>query len=397
MNIGINYVNWENKAFYMNSRLLIFLLVFPLLFSECTSGKKAYERGSYYEACVKAINRLRQNPGHKKSKEALRNSYPLAVQELERKADVAISSNDRYKYKIRLQAFENINALHDNIQASPAARKVISKPKFYFNEIAVLKNQAAEESYAIGITLLENNTREEAKQAYYHFRDADSFVPNYKDVRNKMEEAKFMATLKVIVEQIPVPSIYSLSANFFQDKIEEYLHTQYRSNEFVRFYTQREADAEDLPFVDQYLRLQFDDFVIGETHVERTTETFSRDSVIVGTTKIRNGEDVPIYGTVKAKLTTNRKEVKSRGLFSMRAVDAHTKAVLTHRKFTGEFIWFTQWGTFNGDERALTDEQLAICDSYDVPPPPPQNLFIEFTRPIYDQLIQALNSFYQAY
>ncbi|QSE96603.1 hypothetical protein [Fulvivirga lutea] len=381
----------------MRALLLLIILSIPLLFSACTSGKKAFERGSYYEACVKAINRLRQKPNHKKSKEILRKSYPLAIQTLEDNAQQAMISNDQYKYKKKLQAYEAINNLHQNIKASPAARKVISNPKNYFAEVADLKEKAAEESYAIGMNYLSNNTREDAKQAYYHFRDVDSFVPGFKDVRSKMDEAKFTATLKVIVEQIPVPSIYSLSADFFQDKVEEYLHSQYRSNEFVRFYTQAEADAEDLPYVDQYLRLQFDDFVVGETHIERITETFTRDSVVVGKTKVRDGKEVNVYGTVKAKLTVNRKEVKSRGLFSMRAVDAHSKAVLTHRKFTGEFIWFTQWGNFNGDERALTDEQLAICAAYDVPPPAPQVLFIEFTKPIYDQLVPALNQFYQQY
>ncbi|MEQ8927132.1 MAG: hypothetical protein RLO81_15030 [Fulvivirga sp.] len=381
----------------MRSSLILLTLTIPLIFSACTSGKRAFERGSYYEACVKAINRLRQKPNHKKSKDILRKSYPLAVQTLEDNASQAVASNDQYKYKKKLQAYEAINSLHTNIQASPAARKVISKPKSYFNEVAELKELAAEESYLIGLKFLNNNTREDAKQAYYHFRDADSFVSGYKDVRSKMDEAKFTATLKVIVEQIPVPSIYSLSADFFQDKVEEFLHSEYRSNEFVRFYTQSEADAEELPYVDQYLRLQFDDFVVGETHVERITETFTRDSVVVGTTKIRDGKEVDVYGTVKAKLTVNRKEVKSRGLFSMRAVDAHSKAVLTHRKFTGEFIWFTEWGNFNGDERALTKEQLAICAAYDIPPPAPQTLFIEFTRPIYDQLVPALNQFYQKY
>ena len=381
----------------MRARLLLVILSGILIYTGCTSGKKAYEKGNYYEACVKAINRLRQNPGHKKSKETLRSSYPLAVQELEKRASQAIASNDQYKFKIKLQAYESINALYTNIQASPGARKVIGNPKSYFNEIADLKNKAAEESYVIGSNFLAKETREDAKRAYYHFRDVNFFVPDYKDVRNKMDEAKFMATLKVVVDQIPVPTMYSLSARFFQDKVEEYLHTQFRSNEFVRFYTNAEARAEKLPYVDHYLRLQFDDFVVGETHVERITETFSRDSVIVGKTKIRNGEEVPVYGTVSAKLTTNHKEVISRGLFSMRAVDANNKGVLTHRKFSGEFVWVTEWGSFNGDERALTKEQLAICESHDVPPPPPQDLFIEFTKPIYDQLVTAINSFYQQY
>jgi hypothetical protein len=45
----------------------------------------------------------------------------------------------------------------------------------------------------------------------------------------------------------------------------------------------------------------------------------------------------------------------------------------------------TQWGTLNGDERALTPEQIKLCSLRDVPPPP-QDLFVAFTQPIYGQI-----------
>lgn len=381
----------------MRSIVLLLTIATPLIFSACSSGKKAYEQGDYYSAVLKSINRLRKNPNHKKSKETLKRSYPLAVQTLEQNALNAMKTKDRYKFKKSLQAYEAINRLQKEIQSSPGARKVIPNPKNYFSKVAQLRQQAAEESYVIGLDLLKNKTREEAKQAFLHFEDVNGFVANYKDVRNKMEEALFIATLKVIVEQIPVPTLYSLSANFFQDKIEEYLHTQYRGNRFVRFYTQQEADSEDLPYVDQYLRLQFDDFVVGETFIERNIETVTRDSVKVGTVTLEDGTKQDVLGDVSAKITINRKQVSSRGLFSMRVIDANSNAVLTSRKFPGEFVWFSEWGNFNGDERALSQEQLDICNAQEVPPPNPQFLFIEFTRPIYNQLTAAVQGFYRRY
>ncbi|MEQ8475205.1 hypothetical protein [Fulvivirga sp.] len=380
----------------MRQYIYVFALIIPIVLSNCSSGKKAYEKGDYYSAVLKAVNRLRQNPSHKKSKEALKRSYPLALQTAEQNANTVLSSNAQFKYKNALGHYQQINTMYNEIRASPGALSVISNPKNYFAQVSTLKQQAAEESYEEALILLARDTREDAKGAYLLFREANSFVPNYKDVRDKMDEAKFMATLKVVVEQIPVPSRYNLSGNFFQDKIEEYLHTQFRSNEFVQFYTPREVKANNLPFVDQYLRLQFDDFVVGETHTERSTEKVSRDSVKTGTVSTRAGEK-DVYSTVSATLVINRKEVRSRGLLSMRVTDADTKAVLTHRKFNGEFIWFSQWGNFNGDERALTEDQFKICQQQEILPPDPQTLFIEFTRPIYDQLVPAVNDFYRRY
>lgn len=381
----------------MKFLIIISVAITPLILSSCSSGKKAYEQGDYYAAVLKAVNRLRNNPDHKKSSETLKKSYPLAVSTFEQDAKNAMDANDRYKFKKSLQAYEAINRLYHEIQTAPAARKIIPKPKNYTSKAAALKSQAAEESYAIGLALMKSRSREHAKQAFFHFEDVNRFVPGYKNVAAKTEEALFIATLKVIVEQIPVPAIYSLSADFFQDKVEGYLHSRYRDNRFVRFYTQREAEAEKLPYVDQYLRLQFDDFTVGETHMERNIETVTRDSVKIGSLTLEDGSQQDILGSVSAKITISRREVRSRGLFSMQAIDAHSQAVLTHEKFSGEFVWFSQWGSFNGDERALTEETLKLCRVREVPPPRPQVLFTEFTKPIYNQLTAAVQRFYRRY
>jgi hypothetical protein len=37
-------------------------------------------------------------------------------------------------------------------------------------------------------------------------------------------------------------------------------------------------------------------------------------------------------------------------------LDYYTNSVLETRRFPGEYIWRNDWATFNGDERALTDD-----------------------------------------
>ena len=81
----------------------------------------------------------------------------------------------------------------------------------------------------------------------------------------------------------------------------------------------------------------------------------------------------------------------------MIVVDAKSNGVLTHRKFTGEYVWVSQWARFNGDERALSEQQLTLCKLREQQPPNPQDLFLEFTKPIYNQLIPAIKGFYQNY
>ena len=373
---------------------LLFFAVFIL--SACSSGKKAYERGDYYSAVLQAVNRLRQNPDHKKSAETLREAYPLAITYYESQAKNQVASNSAFKWKNAIESYTYLNQLYEQIRQCPGCLRVIPNPTSYYNEIGPLKEKAAEESYDAGIAALMKGTREDAKAAWRNFMDANAFVPGYKDVVAYLEKAKDEATLKVVVEQIPVPGRYNLSGGFFQDKIEEHLHTQYPPESFIQFFTPREAAAVSLESPDQILRIQFDDFSVGNVRIKETEETVSRDSVKVGEARV-DGKVVPVYNTVRAKLITTRKEVLSSGLLSMIVVDGRTNGVLTHRKFNGEYLWVNTWARFNGDERALTDAQLRLCQQKELQPPDAQALFLEFSKPIYNQLIPALRDFYRNY
>ena len=374
-------------------RLSVVLLIVSMA---CSSGKKAYERGDYYEAVLKSINRLRKDPDHSKSAQTLQAAYPLAVQYFETQAQNEIASNAPFKWKNVIANYNSINTMYEEVRQCPGCLKVIKTPKNYYSELGPLKDKAADESYTAGINELMKGTRNDARRAYFNFVDANTFAPGYKDVVEYLDKSKFEATLKVIIEQIPVPQRYNLSGGFFQEKVEEYVHSAYTDQTFIKFYTPEEAKNVNLPYANQIMRIQFDDFTVGNVSLKEKEETFTRDSVKVGETKVA-GKMQPVYGTVKAKLITYRKEVLSAGLLSMQIVDAKTNGVLTSRKFEGKYVWTNAWARYNGDDRALTDTQLALCKQKETQPPGAQSLFLEFTRPIYDQLTSGIRGFYQSY
>jgi hypothetical protein len=231
-----------------------------------------------------------------------------------------------------------------------------------------------------------------------HFATTERLTANYRDTRAKMDEARYYATLKVVVEQVTVGSrSLSISNEYFQNKINEFLNSNRRLNEFVRFYTPQEANAEKLQYPDHVVRLQFDDFVVGQTMmVSNTDQITSKDSVQVGEV-IVDGTKRPVYNRVSAKLTVNKKTVLSKGLLDMQIFDPNTSRVVFQNKMPGEFVWMNQWGNFNGDERALNREQKQICSTREQMPPPPQDLFVEFCKPIYSQVTEQIRRYYQNY
>ncbi len=377
-------------------RSLIISIVAGLLLLSCATGKKAYERGDYFNATIQAVNRLRSNPDSEKAREALQRSYPSALNYFKEKINNALQSNRQFRYSEIVDYYELMNHMADEIRRCPAALQLFPRPESFDSELANAKYKAAEEHYQAGLDNEKLNTRNSWKNAYLNFEEADCFVPGFKDAKERMRIAYLNATWKVIVEPIPVPNAYQLTSDFFRNQVIEFLRNE-RPNEFVEYYTPESAEKAGIKRPDQVLRMSFDQFVIGQVYDKETMMDLSRDSVETGTVKMPDGTVHKVYGTVKAKLRIFRRELISNGVLDVSVIDWPLNQLATERKFPGQFVWYTEWATFNGDERALSKEQLALCSRVPVPPPAPQNLFIEFTKPIFGQVSPYLQGYFRRF
>lgn len=385
----------SNSISRILSKATIFIFISIFLIS-CSTGHKAYERGDYYNATLQAVKRLRSNPDSKKALKAVEESYPMALTYFQGRIDYALSTESQYKYTEVADYYQKMNQLSDEVSRCPAAMNFFPTINYFTTELLDAKKKAAEEQYNAGLTNEKLNTRLSWKDAYYNYLNADNFVPGYRDVKSRLPEAKFNATLKVIVQQIPVPRRYQLTSDFFLNQIIENLVNN-RPNEFVEYYSPETAEKAGIKYPDQVLRMNFDEFTVGQVYDKETIREFSRDSVEVGSVNMPDGTKKIVYNTVKAKLTTYRRELISNGVLDVTIIDLPNNNVASQRKFPGQFVWFTEWGSFNGDERALNNEQLALCKRRPLLTPGPQDLFIEFTKPIYNQVTPFLKSFYSKY
>src|SRR6218665_2928911 len=186
--------------FKMKGLYAVFII---LLVCGCTSGKKAYNKGDYYNAVLKAGKKLckkKKNKNHKASSDILRKSYQLAVNTVESDVKNLIAADAPFKWKQVMEKYNSINVLYEAIRASPSALQIIPEPVNRFDEVKNLKEKAAEESYQAGIEALMKSTRNDAKKAYFLFQDANKFSERYKESIEMMEKAKDAATLRVVVE-----------------------------------------------------------------------------------------------------------------------------------------------------------------------------------------------------
>lgn len=368
------------KSFYL-------LLIFT--FFSCSTGKKALQKGDYFEAVTKAIVRLKHSPENKNALQVLQDGYPQTLDWSQEELDLALTSNTPFKWERAILIMEKINLLAENIRSTPAARKIIRNPKTYLSEMNMALENAAEERYNKGEEELKRGTRESGRSAYTHFQKANNFVKGYKQVDSKLTEAREMATAVIILDAVPVTVIkYQLTSDFFYSKVFEYIYANYGEKSLVAVYTPAQHKNSGLKYYDSYIKLDFFDFAIGNTHHSEKEETVENKVKIESkdTTKVE-------YATYKAKLKTFTDKASSQGSLSVRITETPGNRLIINDVIPGSFTWINEYAIFVGDKEALTKAQLELTRQKAAPLPSNQDMFIEFTKPIYNQLISKLNNY----
>ena len=374
----------------MKQKLLAFTLI---LMVSCSTGKKALQKGDYFSAVSKAVERLKSSPDNKNAIQVLTDGYPMTIEWSQEEMYMILSSNNRFKWEQAIGLMQQVNQLSDEIRSTPAARKIIGDPKNYTSELNMAYEKAAEERYNAGIAELDVNTRESARRAFEHFARADQLVSNYKNVRELMAEAKNIATLRVVVQAIPVNTQkFRLSSEFFYNQVFEYLNNQFRTSGFVSFYSPVQAEKEGLNHPDFIVDMEFFDFSVGnlvrsekEENVEKQVKIETRD-----TTRVE-------YKKYVAKLKIYTDQVISSGSLRVRIIDTSNNKLMADEIVPGSFTWVNEYAIYAGDREALDNKQFELTKRKAMPLPPEQDLFIELTKPIYSQVTQNLNRFFRKY
>lgn len=371
------------------------LIAALLLFAGCAStGMKAYQKGDYFEACNEAIKMLRGKPDNAEAKQALMKAYPLAQSTTLREIGLITGARDYSKYERVIALYDRLGKLSADIRHCPAAFNIIPQPAEYDKERRAAVEEMARAFYDAGVKALNENTLEQARVAFGYFAKIRKYLPGYADSEQKYEQARQAATLRVIVARPKISTRYQYNADFFYTKLMVDVTKRTYQN-LVRFYTPEEAAAEGLKQPDQMLVLNFEDFTIGKSRETSNTTEFRKDNVVVGTVPGPGGRQQDVLGSVRANYTRYRLELISNGAIVVQILDATNSRIVNQRKISGQYVWFSEWAFFNGDERALTSSQIKLTRNRRLEIPSDQDLFYNFANPLYSNTAKYISSIYK--
>lgn len=385
------------KTIFNTLSVRLLMAIFMVQILACSSGKRLFEKGNYDGAVMQAAQRLKQAPNNSKAKSTIRNAYTLSLKTHLDAIQQADSFRTESYYDIVLSNYTALFNLEQTIKFCPACLKVVKNLYEVDIKLSQTKNEALAFYYKRGNDNLALGGKMNARKALIDFNKVVSIQYDYKDIATLVNQAKWEASEKIVINHIPMHSkSYSISNDFFEKKILEYCYNTIQVNRLVQFLTPEEAKRENILMPDQIIDIYFDDFIVGQTYVKENNQEFKKDSVVIGTTTL-NGKEQSVYGTVKASIRSFEKTVVSSGLMNLTISKPSSNSTLLTEKIPGSYTWVCKWGNYNGDSRALSKDLISLCQGKEQIPPMPQDLFIEFTKPIYNQLTSRLNSFYNSY
>lgn len=374
----------QKHIFYFSLASLFFVIA-------CSSPKNQLEKGNYEKAVQLSIKKLQKKPSNTKQQTILNAAYTYAVKVSEQKIKQFNSSQNRFKWDQIINQYQSMQHLYNSLLQCPGCLTVVTALD-YQEELIAAKLQGAQAYVEEGIKALDKKNKEEARNAYRLFAKAKTYHDNYTNIDQYLDKAKTLGKEIIGISKIPVASKgLELNTTFFLQQLTQAMNAQ--SYTFATFIGIEELQAnQQRP--DQIVELSFDDYFIGQTYLKETRETVEKDSVEVGVVTDSLGAKKPVFGKVSADIQYFEKTIESGGLLNITIIDPQRQSVVLQEKIPSTYVWENNWLLFQGDKRALTKKERKLSKQKELLPPPPQELFHAFTRPLFDHTAEVLSQRY---
>ncbi|MGN6291659.1 MAG: hypothetical protein ACTHMV_02865 [Chitinophagaceae bacterium] len=350
----------------MQMKLYSFFFLLAIVFVSCKNAEKLYRQGRYDEAVEQAAKKLSKKPGDAATLDILQNAYRFAVSDHEKKIENYANSNSDLRWENIYREYISLQSLYEAIRRSPSVYEVVH-PTDYSSFVTTYKDEAGNVRYERGLELMDQNTKKGYRDAYNEFQKALSLKPGDLSIKQKLDEAFANAVTNVVI--LPPSrfgfqySSYFYDFNSFNYDMLRYLNNNNRS-QFLRFYSPNEAVNMR---ADNVAEMRFSDINIGRYRDQRSTREISKQ--IVGKERVIKADSVvKEYITVKAKITTIRRELQADGLLQATIRDIDNR-YLWSDTYRSDYRWVYSFAIYTGDERALSDEDKKLINQREQFPP----------------------------
>lgn len=353
----------HKKGGLMKSKLYILLFAgISILAFSCKTASKLYEKGNYDEAVELAAKKLQKDPNDPKLLDIIQSSYRYAVNDHESRIRNHAASNNELKWEWMYNDYVSLQRMYHAIYKVPSVFELV-RPFDYSSHLVTYSEKAGDVRYERGIAFMQRYDKQSYRNAYREFQAALSFKPGDRDAAQKLNEAYDYAVTNVVILPMQqqggyVYSSYTVGGDNLDDKLIRNL--QYNSgSEFVKFYSAWDARSRNIR-VDQELDMRLVTIDIGRYYDSRSTRRVSKE-IVVKETVYKPDSVVREYAKVYADIVTTRRTMNSNALLQANLRDENGRWIWNDN-FAASHNWSTEFATFTGDARALSEADKQLID-----------------------------------
>jgi hypothetical protein len=165
---------------------------------------------------------------------------------------------------------------------------------------------------------------------------------------------------------------------------------------FYDFFIDRPQHFEEQRDLSKQVEESYDVVARRDTTIYRPGQNGQSQMIPV---KVAKGEKITLKRAVtkKGKIKIITDQVASGGLLEIKAVEFQSQKILFTDKIPGQFTWQNKYGIFIGDTEVLDNTLANIVNNKSVLPPAAQDMFVLFTKPIYNQLSDKLINYFRKF
>ncbi|MES2890525.1 MAG: hypothetical protein V4725_00895 [Bacteroidota bacterium] len=365
------------------------------LLASCSSSRDYLLRGDEDKTMFDIVKRLNKKGTDEDATRAIAQVYDQVKQRHLKKIETYNTYNDISKWDKLINEYSILQNIFNAIDNSDAAARLVT-PTSYVNELNAVKEAAAEDYYQLGNEFLGLESRENARKAHAAFKKSVSIVRDYKDSRQKMDEAYNNSIINILVNPIQDNSFffntgwgnmgYNYSNEYFQQNLVRDMGGKYATRFPARFYTDWEARRDDVQ-PDWVVDLTLRNMDIPRPAVSNYSRNVSKQ-IQVGT----DTSGKPTYQTVHATLNIQRQYFNARAQLDLNIVEVVTRRNIAYNSFSDTYNWQQEVATFSGDRRALSNQDIALINNSNFNLPRREDILNELYRNIYPQVKNRISN-----
>jgi hypothetical protein len=369
---------------------LLALLALVVLLASCRRGLNKSEQ----KDLSTLIKKLTKKGSDDKILADIQSVYEPALQRAQQNISNYSYDAPPHKWKKIIPEMMAMQQMFDIINTNQYAVRMIKPVNFYRN-IAAAKDSAADDFYNYATTYFEKGGRSNWKEAYQAFNSSVYYVPNYKDARQKMQQAFDSSLIYVLINQIQYDGFgfnngwnwnnYNNRDQMMQNQIIRDLGGRSNRNTPAYYFSEwdlrRENRGPDLVIDMVWRNMRFD-------QPRDRTRNYNRSK------QIETGRDTanrPIYQTVTATVYVTERYLEATSDMNLIFTNAVNRTQIDWQSIPASFRESIEFATFSGDRRALNDNDWRLINRTQNQPLPNRDEVMErLMRNIYNDMLNRI-------